>query len=154
MLSTNIGLNRLGFSESPKCRIMAVAYLKVDDFTEISCFDLFGPFLEQSPSESRLEIVWEPCSSRRGSWPLGKRLQKRVLELFWRNLGAFLELFGGILGAVLGTVLGAGFGNVLADRWEVFWSSIWTALSNWPRRQRSGSKERFRDASREEWQPR
>ena len=46
MLSTNIELNRLGFSESYKCRIMAVAYLKVDDFTEISCFDLFGPFLK------------------------------------------------------------------------------------------------------------
>ena len=46
MLSTNIGLKRLGLSESAKCRIMAVAYLKVDDFTEISCFDLFGPFLE------------------------------------------------------------------------------------------------------------
>ena len=46
MLGTNIELNRLGFSESSKCRIMAVAYLKVDDFTEISCFDLFGPFLE------------------------------------------------------------------------------------------------------------
>ena len=46
MLSTNIGLNRLGLSESAKGRIGAVAYLKVDDFAEISCFDLFGPFLE------------------------------------------------------------------------------------------------------------
>ena len=41
-----MGLNRLGLSESAKGRIRAVAYLKVDDFTEISCFDLFGLFLK------------------------------------------------------------------------------------------------------------
>ena len=50
MLSTNIGLNRLGWTKSDKGRIRAVAYLKVDDFTEISCFDLFGPFLEHFPN--------------------------------------------------------------------------------------------------------
>ena len=46
MLSTNIGLNRLVFSESTKSHIRAVGYRQVGDFVKNSCFDLFGPFLE------------------------------------------------------------------------------------------------------------
>ena len=41
MLSTNIGLNRLGLSRSIGSRIWAMADLKVSDFLEINCFGLF-----------------------------------------------------------------------------------------------------------------